>query len=399
MMERVGGLVVLVASMGCGSRTAMDMPDPAGLDASTRDAHVDEDAATEADADVASCTPRRIRIAFTPTARAQLAVGLEGGDAFRTIALTDAVARRGIGNRPGAMQMNSGFRWPYGRREGALPYWAHRRVELGGAAFPRVVFGERSEGHASGTIGTNDEYFCQPFDRTQTDRDHLDAVSCASPLHTDKGRFITEDDVAAGYSEPFETESGEASERPLGLTSLYPPRRDVALQAGDHPDVGRFASEAVAAMPELDAVTMATPARDTPVELVYDLDASLPDGDYDVFVEANTEGDYGGGFDPETYPTPSKPPEAWDFWSQTYGYPYRGQPSVIYRVTIEIRAGRATTYTASAPVGRMDPHGLDATMLPMAPMVDDPEGAPGSGADRLRMSASGLRLTITTECR
>ena len=395
--------ILFVAIVGCGSRSALDMMDAraAGLDASTppSEAGAPEDGGPEDGATTPTCTPRRVRIAFTPTARAQLAVAIEGEDALRTIALTEAVTLRGIGNRPGAMQMNSGFHWPYGRREGALPYWAHRRMELGGAPFPRVVFGDRPEGHAAGTIGSPDDYFCQPFDVELSGRDHLDAITCASPLNTDKGRFITEDDVAAGYAEPFETEDGEASHRPLGLTSLYPPRRDVDRQPRDHADVGRFAAEALAAMPEIDAVTMATPPGDVRMELVVELDESLPDGDYAVIVEANTEGDYGGGFDAGTYPTPTKPREDWDAWSQTYGYPYRGQPSVVFRVPIDVRPGRAATYRTSVPVGRMDPHGIETTMGSMDRMIDDPEGAPGSGADRLRMDASGVRLTVTTECR
>jgi hypothetical protein len=32
-------------------------------------------------------------------------------------------------------------------------------------------------------------------------------------------------------------------------------------------------------------------------------------------------------------------------------------------------------------------------------MIDDPRAAPGSGADRLRMDATGTRLTVSTECR
>ena len=66
---------------------------------------------------------RRVEIHFTPTIRAQVAVWVESADGtqFRTLGLTEAVSYRGIANRPGALQMNSGFHWPYGRREGVLP--------------------------------------------------------------------------------------------------------------------------------------------------------------------------------------------------------------------------------------------------------------------------------------
>ena len=51
----------------------------------------------------------------------------------------------------------------------------------------------------------------------------IDAVTCASPMRfqSDKGRFITEADIAAAYAEPAELE-GQGMMRPLDLTSLYP---------------------------------------------------------------------------------------------------------------------------------------------------------------------------------
>src|SRR5262245_53226071 len=71
-----------------------------------------------------------VEVHFTPVHYAQLALWIERatGEFMSTLRLTEAVAYRGIGNRPGASQMNSGFRWPYGRREGALPIWATRRA-------------------------------------------------------------------------------------------------------------------------------------------------------------------------------------------------------------------------------------------------------------------------------
>lgn len=399
-MRARGSVAIVLLLCGCGSRTAVEMFDASApaVDA----APVVRDALAREDAPAPPCSPRRVRIAFTPTARAQLAVAIEDdGARFATIALTEAVALRGIGNRPGAMQTNSGFRWPYGRREGALPYWAHRRIERGGAPFPRVIFGERPEGHVGGGAGrrgTPDEYFCLPFTGS-SGRDSLDAISCASPFYGDKGRFITAADVEAGYAEPFEIEGGAATMRALGRTSAYPPRRDLVPHRDDHPDVASYASAALAAMPELDAVTMATPRGDAPVELFYDVDASWPDGTYAIVVEANTEGDYGGAYDPSSLPTPTKPPDAWDAWSAAYGYPYRGQPSVVFRIEIEIAPGRAATYRARGPIGHMDPHGLDASIAPMdESMIDDPITAPGSGADRLRVDDDGARLTVETRC-
>jgi hypothetical protein len=69
---------------------------------------------------------RLLELSFTPTRRAQIAIWIEDADGtfIETVALTSSVAPRGVGNRPGALQMNSGFRWPYGRREGILPIWS-----------------------------------------------------------------------------------------------------------------------------------------------------------------------------------------------------------------------------------------------------------------------------------
>ncbi len=112
---------------------------------------------------------RILTFRFRPTARAQLVLWIERNDGtfMGTLRLTEAVARRGIGNRPGATQMNSGFHWPYGRREGVLPVWAHRRAAAPNAEpFQRVIFQDRlSEGHASRTSNDQrrDEYFCLSF--------------------------------------------------------------------------------------------------------------------------------------------------------------------------------------------------------------------------------------------
>ena len=116
-------------------------------------------------------TARALAFHFTPTERAQIAIWIERPDGtfLRTVALTQAVSYRGIGNRPGAAQMNSGYHWPYGRREGVLPVWAHRRANAPDVPgqFPRVIFQNRPEGYASRTCedSTRDDYFCLAFSR------------------------------------------------------------------------------------------------------------------------------------------------------------------------------------------------------------------------------------------
>lgn len=392
-------LVVLCAS-GCGARTEMDVDLPEEHDAG-RDASTPHDAASgEVVCD------REVSIAFTPTARVQLGVWATGGGRFATVALTEATAYRGIGNRPGALQMNSGYRWPYGRRENVLPGWASARLDAGGVfPFRRVIYRGRNEGFASPPGSTPDEYrdtddpyFCLPFAAADTRRDGLDAITCASPLNDDKGRYFDDDDLAAGYAEPVELMPGVGDWRVLSRHSAYPPRRDLTSTDGDHPDVAQYAADALAVMPELDAVTMATPRAEEPFALTWSVPDSWPAGPVRVSIEVNTEGDYGPAYDPSSYPTPIAPDGAWDHWAQSYGYPYRGQPSVIFDVDVVLppRDGRAapTTSTADRPARRGT---LDAS-LEVVPIddtiVDDPTAAPGSGADRLRRRADGARVVI-----
>lgn len=350
-------------------------------------------------------TSRRVEVHFTPTVRVQLAIWIERSDGtlFHTVRLTDAVAYRGIANRPGALQMNSSWHWPYGRREGVLPVWAHRRVESGGALFPRVIFAGRvSEGNASSAgsfgeqVNTRDDYYCLSF---RMGDESLDTVSCATPFMSNKGRYLTESDVSAGYSEPWQEPGGSSRMRPLPLGSLYPPRQDLTICAGggacaDHADVRRFVSDARDVMPELDVVTMATPPGEVPYSVVVDVPDEWPDGDYTLYVEANTEGDYAPGWDETTYPTPIAPSGRWDSWAITYGYPYRGQPSVVYEVPFELDSSGGE-WSAREPAGYGDLHGLDGELHAMDDSIaDDPEAAPGSGADRLRASSDGTRVRV-----
>jgi hypothetical protein len=342
-----------------------------------------------------------LELNFTPTKRAQIAVWLERADGtyVETLALTQAVAYRGIGNRPGALQMNSGYRWPYGRREGVLPVWAHRRAAATGAeAFPRVIFQDRlSEGRASQTSQdqSTDEYFCLAF-RGDSSFDGLDAVTCASVFNSDKGRYITADDVAAGYAEPYE-DGSTSFMRPLSLGSLYPPRRDVSLCTGDfncfdHPDLARFAGDARRIMPRIDAITMATPTANALRTIAFDVPPEWPRGDYVAFVEINVEGDHNPHFSRAAFPTPDLPTNMWDHWAINFGYPYRGQPSVVFAVPFT--TGRAGESSTDEPIGYGELEGESGDVLPMSDglITDDPSTAPGSGVDRLRAMAGGARL-------
>jgi hypothetical protein len=354
---------------------------------------------------------RVLTLEMVPTERAQIAVWIADaeGNFLTTIALTQSVARRGIGNRPGASMMNSGYRWPYGRREGVLPIWAHARASAPGAErFRRVIFQDRiSEGHASRSSddSTRDDYYCLTFNAMDSTRDRLDAVSCASVFSSDKGRYVTEEDVAGEYFEPQELD-GEGVAYFLDLESLYPPRRDVVRCGSDgcvdHPDVARFLSDAERVMPELDAVTMATPRGDEPLALLFSVPDDWENGLYQVLVEVNTEGDWNESWGPSTYPTPSNDPAApllWDYWAENFGYPFRGQPSMLYRVEVEVTDGVASASTAMpAGYGSLSgqgPDGGEVTPLDDS-MTNDPRGTPGSGVDRLHADGDGARVRVSS---
>jgi hypothetical protein len=344
-----------------------------------------------------------LQLSFTPTGRTQIAVWVERDDGqfMGTLALTYAVAYAGIGNRPGAREMNSGYRWPYGRREGVLPVWAHRRAEAPGAKqFKRVIFQNRqSEGYASRTSEDQsvDDYYCLSFNRTESGRDALDAVTCASVFSSDKGRFITDADVAKPYSEPQQDAQGVGSMRALSATSLYPPRRDVTRcttgSCNDHPDVAAYQQHARDVMPELDTISQATP----PSNRLMTWNFTLPnewtaEHEYILYVEVSLEGDYNNTYNVTTYPTPTQPSDRWDTWARQFGYPYRGQPSVVYALPFSLTS--TTQVTARAPAGYGSLEGDDGVLHPMdATISDDPAGAKGSGADRM-LDQNGTRLTL-----
>lgn len=358
-----------------------------------------------------------LELQFKPTGSAQLAVWIERADGtfLSTVRLTEAVAYRGIGNRPGASQMNSGFRWPYGRREGVLPIWATRRATAPDAKqFRRVIFQDRkSEGLASRTADdfSVDNYYCLSFRQENSAKDALDAVSCASVFNSDKGRYVTQKDLDAQYSEPYEDEGTRTAHmRPLASESLYPPRRDVTpcmekLICYDHADVGTFDAHVREVMPDIDAITMATPVGDVPQQILLTLPSEWSAGEYRACVEVNTEGDYNGVWNDATMPVPQNPPDKWDSWAVNFGYPYRGQPSVVYCTDFTIGGNSEQSFTSTEPLGSAGTWNYEdpsfGMLHTMDGMTNDPVGAPGSGADRLGLIDGGttdggwrLRATV-----
>ncbi len=351
-----------------------------------------------------------LELDYTPAARAQVAIWIEdaAGNFLATVRLTEAVAFRGIGNRPGASEMNSGYRWPYGRREGVLPVWAGRRAAAPGAQrFPRVVFQSRIEGLASRTTNdqSRDNYYCLSFDTSKSARDALDAVSCASVFTSDKGRYYTAGDASANYGEPYEAVGTHQGARvPMPSTSLYPPRMDLTRcndnsTCFDSADVAHYVADVRSVMPDIDAVTMATPPGGMMQSVLFTVPSGWSSGNYVAWLEINVEGDYDSTWSAAANPTPSTPSGDWDSWARMYGYPYRGQPSIVFSVPFTLGDAGEDTYAANAPIGRAswDVWGAGFGQLVAAnDMVDDPSGAPGSGADRLRADNTGHRLVVHT---
>ena len=379
-----------------------------------------EDAAAEvpgstANAPGPSGSSRVLEFRFTPVRNAQLAVWIEDakGMFLATVRLTEAVASRGIGNRPGASQMNSGFRWPYGRREGVLPIWGHRRLTAPGAKpFRRVIFqNRRSEGLASRTSEdySRDEYFCLSFNNSASKKDALDAISCASVFNSDKGRFMTDADVASGYAEPYEDMAPPHAGRmqPLTAESLYPPRRDlkgcgsVSPLCFEHADVATFNAHAREVMPEIDEVSMATPPGGMPQQLLWQVPNEWADGRYRACVEVNVEGDYNTTYNDQSFPTPTTPMSSWDSWAVSFGYAYRGQPSVVYCTPFELSRAGTMSFGTSQPEGTSGSWDTAApsygTLAGMSGMTDDHSKAPGSGADRLLKVDQGERFTVVAK--
>jgi len=134
-------------------------------------------------------------------------------------------------------------------------------------------------------------------------------------------------------------------------------------------------------------------------EIVFEVPAAWPAGMYRACLEANVEGDYNDTWNAQTFPAPRTPDRGWDSWALTFGYPYRGQPSVVYCADIELGVDAVTSFAVGEPTGTPgswhmdDPH-YGAALEGMDRMTDDPVTKPGSGADRLLLMDGGDRLQI-----
>ena len=328
--------------------------------------------AAHARADAGSC--HVLTAELTPVDNLQIVAWLEdpAGNYVDTIYITQQVGRYGLGNRPGRFDFNSGPLWPYGRRVTTFPVWSHRH----GMQFPEIEFqngahaccGSDGDLSHSSNLSSEEDHYCKPRIAHQ---EGWDTMTCASaegrPSFTDKGVFSPT------------------------AQSVYPPRADLAAnQQADSPSVAMYKM-----LDPFDAVSQATPTGGVATQISWHIPAGLPNGDYVLWVEVAKETDAGDSagnnnatYNATTYP----PPTTGDFSS--YGVPYRGQPSVVYRAPISF-GGAAQTSLATDYEGYGDPDGVAGTLNP-------PDATITTAAARLQLVSDGgdlyrLRVTATPQ--
>jgi hypothetical protein len=294
----------------------------------------------------------------------QVAVWVETADRSRfidTLMVTNLTARRGVGNRPGLVNLPSGPRHPYGKRLMVLPVWAWARGKL----YPQVVM---QDGHEEWmgfheSTSTPDPYYCRPMSLAEVD---VDAISCPTKVfNSAKGRL--------------------ASELPR---VPYPPRNDL-MQFGerdcDTPAGGagcNKSAEQFKSLNDLDSVAAATPPFEQLFEGQWSIDSQLrTDADYALVVEVNREFDQNA-----YYQTPAYEDRMLSKNGFTQGGLRNnlGQPSVVYRVPFRIDGTSAFAATgAIAGYGAAD--GMTGAMHAPDSTISQ---TPGSGEGRLRTVAA-----------
>jgi hypothetical protein len=293
----------------------------------------------------------------------QIAVWVESADGARfvdTLMVTNAVAIHGIGNRPGSWDMRSGPRFPYGRREMALPIWAHARGRL----YDLVVMEDANDDWMTGheDDSSPEPYFCRPMQAFEV----VDAITCPS------GRFRS----CKGRLDPSMPQS------------YYPPRADL-FDFGATPcpmlpnyigscDPGDSAQYAF--LNDVDAIATATPPFGAPFSSTWVVPDDLPDGDYALHVEVAKEFDADAADPHVSYINPN---EAIGF--NGYGQDGTvGAPSVLYRVPFSLGPGAAAAATTLDIAGYGDWTGATGDVHAPDGTIG---GGPGSGAGRLAVIA------------
>jgi hypothetical protein len=310
---------------------------------------------------------RVLELSFTPGEDLQIVVWVEdsAGNYVDTLFMTRKTATYGLGNRPGIMEFNSEFLWPYGRRVTVFPVWAARHA-AGVHMYPHLIFQDEDDLDLSHSIAQSslEPYFCRPL-RVGEDswNASVDAGTCATPTYTDKGKFLRYDDGG------------------VALISPYPPRNDLAEPVVDidHEDVAMFDQ-----INDLDGISQATPPAATPYTIRWsvptcearcaDFTPPVPDGDYVAWIEVSSEFDQNEFYD---FPSPTGIP-----WSE-YGQAYRGQPSVVWAVPFTI-SQEDQVAQVSDYYGYGDPDGFDGLVSP--PDLTISSDVEGSGARRLLLA-------------
>ncbi|HEX4352682.1 MAG TPA: CFI-box-CTERM domain-containing protein, partial [Polyangiales bacterium] len=123
--------------------------------------------------------------------------------------------------------------------------------------------------------------------------------------------------------------------------------------------------------------------------------------DYVAFIEVNLEGDYNDRWNATDFPTPTTPMDDWDQYAELYGYPYRGQPSLVWKLPFSLGAGAASSVSTTDPVGRSSWNFWAASygqLETLSTDASDPQfissNTNDSGVDRLRKDSNGKRFSI-----
>lgn len=303
----------------------------------------------------------------------QIAVWLESADGTQfvdTLMVTNAVAIHGIGNRPGTWNLLSGPRFPYGRRQMALPIWAHARGQL----YPFVAMNDGMEDELVNHENTSspEPYFCRPMALGEI----VDAVTCPS------GQFRS----AKGVLDPTQPQS------------YYPPRADL-FNFGGAPCLARIGypgscdpgdSAQYFALDDVDVVAAATPPYGAPFTGSWIVPGDLADGSYALAVEVAKEFDTNAA---NSYPSEVTALDL-KYYSADGQHGNVGQPSILFRVPFNL-GGASGGAMASDIVGYGDWSGGTGDVTPPDDTISS---APGSGVGRLLLfdGANGAaRVSLT----
>jgi hypothetical protein len=297
-----------------------------------------------------------VGVDFTPTDNLQIVAWLEdtAGAYVDTLYITQKTGRFGMGNRPGRHDFNTGSptgdTFPYGRRDQTFPVWAHRH----GKQFPLVVFQNADDDNLSHPFAQSSPEtpppYCRPIQPTEAE---FDSGTCASAAFSDKGMFS----------------SG---------SSLYPPRSDLQRRPEDSPSVDQFRTSN-----PFDAVSRATPPGGVATTATWAAPQTVDFGDYVLFVETSKTYDFNATYNATTFPAPTGIP-----WAE-YGKPWRGQPSIVYRVPFSVAMTETSALTDTF-VGYGDPTGETGTLNP--PDATITTTTPGSGASRMQLVSDGSAM-------